>query len=112
MLSFSIAVAKVKDLWKGSLERVQYFWIRLVVGLDPEARIWFQLRRGGAFFYLYGLSQPSMGYMLLLVSRPLPRDGGMTEDHGAPQAGQLHRVWTRGRRDTESRQRVSGAKSP
>ena len=41
MLSFSIAAARVKDLWKGFLERVQYFWIRLVVGLDPEAKIWF-----------------------------------------------------------------------
>ena len=49
---------------------------------------------------------------LLLVTRPLPRDGGMAENHGAPEAGQLSRVWTRGRRETESRQRVSGAKSP
>ena len=30
----------------------------------------------------------------------------MAEDHGAPEAGQLSRVWTRGRRETESRQRV------
>ena len=36
----------------------------------------------------------------------------MAEDHGAPEAGQLSRVWTRGRRETESRQRVSGVKSP
>ena len=50
--------------------------------------------------------------MLLLVTRPLPRDGGMAEDHGAPEAGQLSRVWTRGRRETEGRQRMSGAKSP
>ena len=28
------------------------------------------------------------------------------EDHRAPEAGQLSRVWTRGRRETESRQRV------
>ena len=27
--------------------------------------------------------------MLLLFTRPLPRDGGMAEDHGAPEAGQL-----------------------
>ena len=46
--------------------------------------------------------------LLLLVTRPLPRDGCMAEDHGAPEAGQL----PRGRKDTESRQRVSGAKSP
>ena len=40
MLSFSFAAARVKNLWKGSLKRVQYFWVRLIVGLDPEARIW------------------------------------------------------------------------
>ena len=50
--------------------------------------------------------------LLLLITRPLPRDGGMAADHGAPEAGQLPRVWTRGRRETESCQRVSGAKSP
>ena len=50
--------------------------------------------------------------MLLLFTRPLPRDGGMVEDHGAPEDGQLPRVWTRGRKELESRQRVSGAKSP
>ena len=50
--------------------------------------------------------------LLLLVTRPLPRDGGMAEDHGAPEAGQLPRVWTKGRKETESRQRVSSAKSP
>ena len=50
--------------------------------------------------------------LLLLFTRSLPRDGGMAEDHGAPEAGQLLRVWTRGRTETESRQRVSGAKSP
>ena len=50
--------------------------------------------------------------MLLLFTRPLPRDGGMAEDHGAPEAEQLPRVWTRGGKEKESRQRVSGAKSP
>ena len=50
--------------------------------------------------------------LLSLFTRPLPRDGGMAEDHGAPEAGQLSRVWTRGRKETESRQRVSGTKSP
>ena len=50
--------------------------------------------------------------LLLLVTRPFPMDGGMAEDHGAPEAGQLPRVWTRGRKETESRQRVSGVKSP
>ena len=31
----------------------------------------------------------------------------MAEDHGAPEARQLPRVWTRGRKETESRQRGS-----
>ena len=48
--------------------------------------------------------------VLLLITRPLPRHGGMAEDHGAQEAGQFPRVWTRGR--TESRQRVSGPNSP
>ena len=29
----------------------------------------------------------------------------MTEDHGAPEAGQLSRVWTRGLRNTKSERR-------
>ena len=49
---------------------------------------------------------------LLLVTRPLPRDGGIAEDHGALNAGQLPRAWTSGRKETKSRQRGSGAKSP
>ena len=48
--------------------------------------------------------------LLLLVTRPLPKDGGMAEDHRTPEAGQITRVWTRGHKETESRQRVSGAK--
>ena len=40
--------------------------------------------------------------LLLVITRLLPRDGGMAEDHGAPEAGKLPRVWTRGRRETES----------
>ena len=58
------------------------------------------------------LNQFLLLLLLLLITRPLPRDGGMAEDNGAPEAGQLPRVWTRGCRETESRQRVSGAKSP
>ena len=50
--------------------------------------------------------------LLLVFTRPLPRDGGMAEDHGAPEAEQLPRVWTRGCKEIESRQRVSDAKSP
>ena len=50
--------------------------------------------------------------LLLLVTLPIPRDGGMVDDHGAPEARQLPRVWTKGRTETESCQRVSDAKSP
>ena len=50
---------------------------------------------------------------MIVVVYPAPSEGlGMAEDHGAPEAGQLPRVWTTGRTETESRQRVSGAKSP
>ena len=31
----------------------------------------------------------------------------MAEDHGAPEAGLLSRAWTRGRNETESRQRAA-----
>ena len=36
----------------------------------------------------------------------------MAEDHGAPEAGELHRAWDRGRRETENCERASDAKSP
>ena len=50
--------------------------------------------------------------VVVVVTRPLPRDGGMAGDHGAPKAGQLSRVCTRDRRETESRQKASGANNP
>ena len=46
------------------------------------------------------------------VSRPLSKNGGMAEDHGAPEAKQLRSASTRSCRETESRQRVSGATRP
>ena len=33
--------------------------------------------------------------LLLLVTRPFSRDGGMAGDHGAQEAGQLPKAWTR-----------------
>ena len=39
-------------------------------------------------------------------------NGGIAEDHGALEAGQLPRVWTRNCRETESPQKASGAKYP
>ena len=36
-------------------------------------------------------------------SQPLSKDGGVAEDHGAPEARQLPRNWTRSRKKTESR---------
>ena len=42
--------------------------------------------------------------VVVVATQPLPRHGGMAEDDGAPEAWQLPRTWTRGRRETESRQ--------
>ena len=50
-------------------------------------------------------------FVVVVVTQPLPSHGCKPEDHGAPEAGQLTRVWTRGCRETKSRQRASGAKS-
>ena len=63
-------------------------------------------------FEKFALYEVRTFMLLLLVTRPLSRDGGMAEDHGSPEAGQLPRAWIRGRRETEGRQRASGAKSP
>ena len=55
-----------------------------------------------------------MGRLLILFSfdgvdtRSLPRDGGMAEDHEALETAKL----SRGRRETENRQKASGTKSP
>ena len=46
---------------------------------------------------------------VVVVTRPLPSDGGMAEDHGAPEAGKLRRAWTRGRAETERRQKERAA---
>ena len=35
----------------------------------------------------------------------------MAEDHGAPEAGQVSKVWTKGSRDTESYQRAQRVRS-
>ena len=51
--------------------------------------------------------------MYVVVDYPTPSEGwGMAEDHGAPEAGQPPRAWTRGRRKTKSRQKASSAESP
>ena len=41
----------------------------------------------------------------VVVTRPLPRDEGMAENHGVPEAGQFPKAWTRGRRETKSERR-------
>ena len=46
----------------------------------------------------------------VVVTRSLPRNGGMAEDHGSLEAGKLPRAWTTGCNETECRQRASGAK--
>ena len=48
----------------------------------------------------------------VVVTRPLSKNGGMAEIHGAPQARQVLKAWTRGRKEKESRQRASGAENP
>ena len=50
----------------------------------------------------FGVTILQVETVVVVVTRPLPRDGGMAEDHEAPEAGKLTRVWTRGRRETES----------
>ena len=50
--------------------------------------------------------------VVVVATRPLPRDEGMAEDHGDPKAGHLSNACYKGCRETESNQRVSGAKSP
>ena len=52
-----------------------------------------------------------MKNVVVVVTLPFPRNGGMAEDHGAPEARRLPRAWTRGRKETKSSQRMSGAKS-
>ena len=47
--------------------------------------------------------------VVVVLTRSLPKNGGMAEDQ---EAGQLPSAWTRDRRETESRQRASSAKSP
>ena len=47
--------------------------------------------------------------VIVIVTRPLPRDGGMAEELGAPEARKLPMASTRGRRETENRRRASGA---
>ena len=42
---------------------------------------------------------------IVVFTRLLPRDGDIAEDHGALQVGKLSMAWTRGRRETESRQK-------
>ena len=42
---------------------------------------------------------------LLLITPPLGRGGGIAEDHGAPEAGELPSALTRGHRETESERR-------
>ena len=48
------------------------------------------------------VGEPKVGMLLL----PLPRNGGMVENHGNPEAGQLRRAWTRSRRASLLQQRV------
>ena len=46
--------------------------------------------------------QPEALCVVVVVTRPLVKDGGIAEDHGALEAGQLPRAWTRCLREIES----------
>ena len=76
--------------------------------------VWFNRSKSNYFVIIKCIvtHKSTVGIVVAVVTRPLLRNGGMAEDHGATEAGQLTRAWTRGRKETESRQRVSGAKSP
>ena len=41
----------------------------------------------------------------VVVTRPLLKDEGMADDHGAPEVGQLSRAWTRSHRETKAERR-------
>ena len=57
------------------------------------------------------MPQDVSSHFVVVVGYPTPSEGwGMAEDHGAPEAGQLPRVWTRGRRGTKLPKRM--AQSP
>ena len=49
--------------------------------------------------------------VVVVATGPLARDESTTENREVPEAGKLPRAWTRGSRETKSRQKPSGAKS-
>ena len=54
----------------------------------------------------------NMGLTLgVVVNSPLPRNGGMANNLGAPEARKLSKTCTRDCKETESRQKASGAES-
>ena len=59
----------------------------------------------------WDMDSKSRQWIVVVVTLPFSRDGGMARNHAYPEAGQLPRAWTTGRRVTESRQKASGAKS-
>ena len=55
----------------------------------------------GMQFYYSDKSEASetcKAVVVVVVTQPLSRDGGMAEEHGAPEAGQLPKAWIRGRK--------------
>ena len=51
------------------------------------------------------VSTQALALSVVVVTQPLPRDGGMAEDCGAPEARKLPRAWTRGRREPPKNER-------
>ena len=57
------------------------------------------------------LDSNCLKYCVVVATRPLPSNGGMAEDHEAPETGQLPRAWIKGRKETESCKKTSSAES-
>ena len=92
---------------------LQPFFIAFLVSDSATSfRFMIKTKKAGTTRICEMKGQYTLLLLLLLVTRPLPRDGNMVEDHEAPEAGQFSRAWTRGRREPESGQRVSSEKSP
>ena len=95
--------------WKKCSLKFKPEWLRITVEKKlPTSSRKQATKLGDIFSYR---ERKDAVVVVVLVTRPRPRDGGIAEDHGAPEAGQLPRAWTRGRRETETRQRAS-SKSP
>ena len=75
-------------------------WLSTASGKLP--RVVFVFKKLKESYYLLSAASASLHVVVVVGYPTLPRDGGMAEDHGAPEAGKLPRAWTRTRRDRKS----------